>query len=124
MKGDEREPRDEKRARGAAARRRAQMHLAQLRWLEGFEADGRWWVVGGEPAQVTVTGLVVARARRTINMLRRDHAVALKDLLGDPTAWLATREAILRHLGERVHGRAAAGEPASLLPGRVHAAAL
>jgi hypothetical protein len=46
------------------------MYLAELRWLEGFAADGRWYVVGGEPREVAVDGLALARARRVANFGR------------------------------------------------------
>lgn len=124
MKGDDLERRSERRARGAAARRRAQMYLGQLRWLEGFEADGRWHLVGDEPGDISLEGLALARAQRTVNILRRNHRGVLSHVMDDPAAWFAAADGVLRRLGERAHGRQATVELASLLPARVRAAVL
>ena len=81
------------------------MHLAQLRWLEGFAATGRWHLLGGGPP-LALDGLLLGRARRTVNTLRREHARALDGLVGDGTAWLGTIDGMLARLGAEVHGRA------------------
>jgi hypothetical protein len=80
------------------------MYLSQLRWLEGFAADGRWHVVGGEPRALVVDGPALARARRTANTLRREHGGALAALVGDAEAWFAGVDEVLKHLGDRLHG--------------------
>jgi hypothetical protein len=99
------------------------MVLGQLRWLEGFAAGGRWTVVDGEPAEVAVDGLALARARRAINVLRRDHGESLRHLVGDVPAWLATTDGILQDLDAHVHGGRAPGDVGRLAPPRLRSAA-
>ena len=99
------------------------MHFGQLRWLGGFMFDGRWHQVDGEPAEAPIDGLALARARRTINTLRRDHGGSLRRIVGDVPAWLAAAEGVLRHLDAHVHGRQAADELDRLAPPRVRTGA-
>src|SRR5687767_11538713 len=93
---------DERRSRGAVEKRRAQMYLSQLRWLEGFAADGRWYVLEGASAAVALDGLTLSQARRTVNALLRDHREALGRSVGDVDAWRATIDAMLSRLGRHV----------------------
>jgi hypothetical protein len=98
------------------------MYLAQLRWLEGFAAGGRWYVVEGEPREVAVDGLALARARRVANKLRHNLARALAGLVGDVAWWSRTTDGVLKQLGEHLRGHAA-GDPTEELAGRERKAA-
>ena len=115
--------RDERRARGAQETRRAQMYLAQLRWLEGFAANGGWYVVDGEPAGMALDGLTLSRARRIVNTLRRDHGEALATLVVDARAWLATIDGLITSLGRHLQASMAPDEIFDLAPLRVRKAA-
>jgi len=115
--------RQQRRAQGAASRRRAQLYLSQLRWLEGFSADGGWYVASETGPPLVVDGLALARARRTVNQLRRDHGRDLADLVGDGDSWYAATGGALDHLGRQARGEPV-GPLGERLPRRVRAAAL
>jgi hypothetical protein len=115
---------DERRSRGVAERRRAQMCLSQLRWLEGFAADGQWYVVDGAPAPIALDGLALSQARRTVNTLLRDHRRSLERFVGDVGAWQGMIDGVLSRLGRYVRESAASCDFIDLASPRQRKAAL
>jgi hypothetical protein len=99
------------------------MHLSQLRWLEGFAANGRWYALDGEPSGTVLDGLLLSRARRTVNVLRGDLRGALSSLVDDAPAWLDAVDGVLAGLARQLQGRAAPDALAELAPPRVQKAA-